>query len=471
MSVIEVSNKSFDLNVPVLVIGAGACGCCAALAVNDAGVEVMVLERDERPSGSTSLSGGQVPGAATNLQAKAGIDDPAELLAHDLIVKAKHQNDPDMAHHIAAQSGPTVDWLAEQHHLPLSVQDLFLYPGHSAQHMHVTPGMTGAELLTCLLAAVAEKEIDVVVSAHVTDLFAEADGKVVGVQISRPDGSVEAIGCEALILACNGYGGSPEMLRRYMPEIAEIHYHGHVGNQGDAVDWGLDLGAGISDMGSYQGFGAVVTPVMVHLTWASITEGGIQVNNAGQRFSHENEGYSEQARKVLSQPGGIVWTIFDQRVQDVAMGLESQRQAFELGGIKKVASVDELADLIGCDVETLTVTLNDVAAMARSETDDPFGRDFSAKPPLCAPYYVAKVTGALFHTQGGLDVDFDGRVLRTDGAPLPNLFAGGSAARGLSGPSDWGYLSGSGLMMATTLGRLAGTKAAAMTGGAPDQPT
>jgi fumarate reductase flavoprotein subunit len=130
-----------------------------------------------------------------------------------------------------------------------------------------------------------------------------------------------------------------------------------------------------------------------------------------------------------------------------------------------------VADLIGCDVETLTVTLNDVAAMARSETDDPFGRDFSAKPPLCAPYYVAKVTGALFHTQGGLDVDFDGRVLRTDGAPLPNLFAGGSAARGLSGPSDWGYLSGSGLMMATTLGRLAGTKAAAMTGGAPDQPT
>jgi fumarate reductase flavoprotein subunit len=50
-------------------------------------------------------------------------------------------------------------------------------------------------------------------------------------------------------------------------------------------------------------------------------------------------------------------------------------------------------------------------------------------------------------------------VLREDGSPLPNLFAGGGAARGLSGPSDWGYLSGSGLMMATTLGRLAGRKA------------
>ena len=464
MSVIEVSHKNFELHVPVLVIGAGACGCCAALAVNDAGIEVMVLERDERPSGSTSLSGGQVPGAATNLQRLAGIDDPAELLARDLIVKAKDQNDPDMARHIAAESGPTVDWLADQHGLPLSVQELFLYPGHSAQHMHVTPGMTGAELLTCLLRAVAARDIYVVVSAHVTDLFANSDGRIVGVQIRRPDGSVEAIGCDALILACNGYGGSPEMLRRYMPEIAEIHYHGHVGNQGDAVNWGLALGAGISDMGSYQGFGAVVTPLMVHLTWASITEGGIQVNNAGQRFSHENQGYSEQARKVLAQPGGIVWTIFDARVQAVAMKLESQQQAFEMGGIKQVDTISELAELVGCDEGSLTATLEDVADMARGDKVDPFGRDFSGKPPLCAPYYVAKVTGALFHTQGGLDVDFNGRVLRTDGTKLPNLFAGGGAARGLSGPSDWGYLSGSGLMMATTLGRLAGAKAAEMLG-------
>ena len=464
MSVIEVSHKNFELHVPVLVIGAGACGCCAALAVNDAGIEVMVLERDERPSGSTSLSGGQVPGAATNLQRLAGIDDPAELLARDLIVKAKDQNDPDMARHIAAESGPTVDWLAYQHGLPLSVQELFLYPGHSAQHMHVTPGMTGAELLTCLLRAVAARDIDIVVSAHVTDLFANSDGRIVGVQTRRPDGSVEAIGCDALILACNGYGGSPEMLRRYMPEIAEIHYHGHVGNQGDAVNWGLALGAGISDMGSYQGFGAVVTPLMVHLSWASIAEGGIQVNNAGQRFSHENQGYSEQARKVLAQPGGIVWTIFDARVQAVAMKLESQQQAFEMGGIKQVDTISELAELVGCDEGSLTATLEDVANMARGYKVDPFGRDFSGKPPLCAPYYVAKVTGALFHTQGGLDVDFDGRVLRTDGTKLPNLFAAGGAARGLSGPSDWGYLSGSGLMMATTLGRLAGAKAAEMLG-------
>ena len=70
-----------------------------------------------------------------------------------------------------------------------------------------------------------------------------------------------------------------------------------------------------------------------------------------------------------------------------------------------------------------------------------------------------KVTGALFHTQGGLEVDDGARVLRQDGAPFPNLYAGGGAARGVSGSAVWGYLSGNGLLTAITLGRLAAQSA------------
>jgi fumarate reductase flavoprotein subunit len=71
-----------------------------------------------------------------------------------------------------------------------------------------------------------------------------------------------------------------------------------------------------------------------------------------------------------------------------------------------------------------------------------------------------KVTGALFHTQGGLAVDANARVLDGVGRPLPNLWAGGGAARGLSGAHAWGYLSGNGLLSAIALGRLAGRGAA-----------
>jgi fumarate reductase flavoprotein subunit len=252
------------------------------------------------------------------------------------------------------------------------------------------------------------------------------------------------------------------MVRQYIPEMARAHYHGHEGNTGDAVRWGLALGAAVADMGSFQGHGAVTTPHHIHLGWPAITQGGFQVNVHGARFSDENAGYSEQALHVLRQPDGMAWTIFDERCHRVAIQIRAHQQALEAGAIHTAATVEDAARLVGCPPATLAATVSAVAAMARGEARDAFGRDFTGHPPLRPPYRIARVTGALFHTQGGLVVDRQGRVLRPDGTPLPNLFAGGGAARGLSGPADWGYLSGSGLLMATSLGRLAGEAAAAL---------
>jgi len=68
-----------------------------------------------------------------------------------------------------------------------------------------------------------------------------------------------------------------------------------------------------------------------------------------------------------------------------------------------------------------------------------------------------QVTGALFHTQGGLRTDARARVLRRDGTPVPGLYAGGGAACGVSGNGDSGYLSGNGLLSAVVLGWIAGS--------------
>jgi fumarate reductase flavoprotein subunit len=86
-------------------------------------------------------------------------------------------------------------------------------------------------------------------------------------------------------------------------------------------------------------------------------------------------------------------------------------------------------------------------------TDPTTGRSF--KRVLQAPFHAIKVTGALFHTQGGLDIDAQTRVLRQDGTPLPNLLAAGGAARGVSGQEVWGYLSGNGLLSAIAGGHMA----------------
>jgi fumarate reductase flavoprotein subunit len=87
------------------------------------------------------------------------------------------------------------------------------------------------------------------------------------------------------------------------------------------------------------------------------------------------------------------------------------------------------------------------------DTEPSTGRTF--KRALHAPFHAIKVTGALFHTQGGLDIDAQTRVLRLDGTPLPNLLAAGGAARGVSGQEVWGYLSGNGLLSAIAGGHIA----------------
>jgi fumarate reductase flavoprotein subunit len=460
MTIIRETNKEFEVSVQVLIIGAGACGCTAALAAHEAGAEVMILERDDSPRGNTSLSGGQIPAAGTKLQIAAGIDDPPEILFEDLINKAKGQNDAELARHIAEQSARTIDWLMDSHDMPLSLVDDFLYPGHQRHHMHGSPSRFGAELLTVFVDAVQKSGIDIALRAPVQDLYANEDGRVIGVRIARSDGTFEDVGCDTLILACNGYGGSPEMMKKYIPEMVDAHYHGHAGNKGDAALWGAELGAELMDMESFQGHGAVTEPHKIHLGWPSISEGGFQVNSEGARFSNENHGYSEQALNVIRQPGHVAWTIFDDRCHDIAMQFHSHQECQKEGAIKVAKNAAEIAAIVGCDEAAIAATLRETEEIVGGK-EDPFGRDFKGNAVLAAPYRVAKVTGALFHTQGGVAVDKSGRVLRADGSSLPNLFAGGGAARGLSGPSDWGYLSGSGLLMATNLGRLAGEAAAA----------
>ncbi len=358
-------------------------------------------------------------------------------------------------------SGPALEWLADAHGIPFHVLEGFLYPGHTVARMHAVPEKTGAGLIGRLTRAAGEAGVDLLTGAHVTALFATDEGRVAGVRITRPDGSLEDIACAALILACNGYGGNRAMLRQYIPEIADAEYAGHAGNQGDAVRWGRQLGAAFADMGAYQGHGSWATPHGQLVTWALMIEGGIQVNAEGRRFWNEHQGYSEASQHVIAQPGRFAWNVYDQRLHELGLDFPDYAELVKTGAIREAFSSSALAAQLQVPVSALCETIAEVEAMQLGERTDPHGRDFRAKPMLQAPYYAVKVTGALFHTQGGLEIDTGARVLGTAGAPLPNLLAGGGAARGISGAHVWGYLSGNGLLTAVSQGRIAALSAAA----------
>jgi fumarate reductase flavoprotein subunit len=420
------------LKIPVVIVGAGACGLTAALAAKDAGAEVLVLERDASPSGSTALSSGFIPAAGTRYQRAAGIDDSPEVFAADIMRKNHGEADQRIVDAVCRGIGPTLEWLDDRHGVRFDVLQGFKYPGHSRLRMHAVAEKTGEALMASLLRAC--KDVDILTSAHVTNISSKE------VFFERPDGSRESVEYGALVLACSGFGGNKEMVRRHLPEIADGLYFGHVGNQGDAVRWGTALGAQAKDLTAYQGHGSVATPHGILITWALMTEGGIQVNENGERFSNEHLGYSEQCLPVLEQPGGVAWCIYDGRLHQLGMTFPDYRDAHAAGAVRPAP-----------DLPRLEKTLLEI----KSGKPDPFGRDFSTKPPLVPPYYGIKVTGALFHTQGGLEIDETARV-----PPLRNVFAGGGAARGVSGAHVWGYLSGNGLLAAVGLGRIAGESAA-----------
>jgi len=450
---------SFD-TTPLVIVGAGAAGLCAALSATKAGADVVVIERDPIASGSTGLSAGLIPAAGTRFQRAKGIADDPRLFFTDIEHKASGEADPALVVAVCSASAATIEWLADEHDFPFEVIDDFKYPGHSVHRMHALPTRSGAELIDRLRTAVEDAGIPILTEARATTLFVHDDGRVRGIACRRGEAGEEVIGCSALVLACNGYGGNPELVRRFIPDMADAIYFGHPGNQGEAVLWGEQLGAELRCLSAYQGHGSVATPYNILISWAVISEGGFQINVRGERFSNETQGYSEQAALVLQQPDGIAFDVFDERIAGIARQFLDFREAESAGALITAGSIDELAQRMKVPAAALAREFDDVAKHIAEGGRDRFGRNFAGARPLAPPYCAVKVTGALFHTQGGLGVTTDARVRRRDGSAFPNLFATGGAAVGLSGNTAKGYLSGNGLLSAVVLGRIAGVAAA-----------
>ncbi|MBL8288321.1 MAG: FAD-dependent oxidoreductase [Rubrivivax sp.] len=438
--------------VPVAVVGAGACGLAAAIFLAEAGIECVLLERDARAQGSTALSSGFIPAAGTRVQRAAGVleDDPGRFAA-DIQAKAKGRAAPHLVRACTEAIAPALDALEERHGLAFELLGGFVYPGHAVRRMHTLAERTGAALVAALEAAAVRSGATILTEALVRELWCEPAAaapaapagaaamppRIVGLGFERPGGAVERLACAHLLLACNGFGGNAAMVRELLPAMQGAAFAGHAGNDGSAIAWGRQLGAALADLGGCQGHGSWAVPQGALITWALMTEGGIQVNTHGRRFHDETAGYSEASVEVLAQPGGIAWDVFDDRLLALGRSFPDFVAAEAAGAVRHAADTAALAALVGCDAATLARTL-------------------ATAPRLAPPWHAIKVTGALFHTQGGLDIDDQCRVLHAaSGRAFPNLLAAGGAARGVSGDAVWGYLSGNGLLSAIAGGFIA----------------
>lgn len=454
---------AFEYVIPVLVIGGGACGCIAALSARDAGAQVLLVEQDERPMGSTGMSQGLICAAGTKAQAALGIEDSADTFFADIIAKTRGQTDPALARAIADHAGPTVDWMVETLDLPWQLDTGFRPAyGNSTFRVHGWRGHGGQDMVDLLHRRLDDAGVDVLLGAKLVAVHADETGRLHGVTLERPDGAQELVGCETLILACGGFAANHAMVAQHMPDVSHARNNGHEGSQGTGIVVGETLGAAVGDMGAYQGYAMLAEPQGIPVPPGVPVEGGVLVNTQGQRFTNEVEDIAGMVHPVLAQPGDHVWVVFDQRIESVTDYIPEMQQLIALNAAKKADTPEELAALIGVPADALAATLAQAHAAQASGQPDAQGRVWGEDKPPVAPYRAVKVVGAIFHTQGGLQIDGQARVLRGDGKPLPNLFAGGGAARSVSGPAHWGYLPAMGLATAVTFGRLAGLGAAAL---------
>ena len=460
MSILFAGAATFEAEVPVVILGGGACGLVAALAARDAGAAPLILEQSAICHGSSGMSLGALCAAGTADQRDHGVEDDAQIFLADIMAKTKGGADPVAARLVAERSGAVVDWLSDTHDVVFSF-DAGWRPafGHTRARLHATPERTGADMMARLTAACDRAGVDVLTQARVTDLFVDGDGRVAGVRVGRPDGTSEDIGARALVLATSGFGGAPELIARHIPAMREARYFGWEGNRGDGMAWGLALGGATRDMDAYQGLGLLAEPQGLDVNPKFLIQGGVQVNALGERFSDELDDVSGQGARVIAQPGGVSWLVYDDRIHDACADLHQYRELLGLNARRSGDTVEALAAAIGVPADALARTLDAVAQATTRSHSDAFGRRFDT-PRLTAPFHALRVGGALFHTQGGLAIDAEARVVRADGSPLPNLFAGGGAAVGISGGGPSGYLPGAGLASAVTMGAVAGRTAA-----------
>lgn len=448
----------WDAELDVVVAGAGGCGLVAALAAAEKGVEVGIFEKTEFVLGNTAASAGMIPAANTRFQKEAGIFETAEEMAEDILKKNRYESDPELTLALCKESGPLVEWMNDSLNIELSLVKEFKYPGQRNNRMHAPPSRSGLELMKKLKNAVTSRDnIYLVLKSEVTDLIVNENNEVIGVEVTSDEGK-QRIKTKKVILATNGFGGNKELVKKYIPEIADALYFGYEANTGDAIRMGEKVNAQLASLTGYQGHSAVSESHGLLVTWGTIMMGGFMVNVNGKRFGNEPQGYSEFAVEVLKQENRNGYIIFDQEIYDNLLDIEDFKNLVELKAFKKGETIEELAEKLEVNKENLKETLATFNASVDSGEDE-FGRtEFPKK--LKPPFYGIKVTPALFHTQGGLKINKHAQVLNKQSEVIKNLYAGGGAAVGVSGDHAYGYMSGNGLLAACGFGKIAGDHAA-----------
>ncbi|MDR3145617.1 MAG: flavocytochrome c, partial [Treponema sp.] len=280
------------------------------------------------------------------------------------------------------------------------------------------------------------------------------DGRVTGVEITLPEGNKRNVKAKAVVLASGGFGANNEMASALVPSLKGFATTNQPGATGDGIILAEKAGAALVDMAEIQTH-PTYAPGKEMITEAVRGNGAILVNKKGLRFIDELKTRDVVSAAILEQEGGVAYLLFDDSVRKSLRAIEDY---VKMRIVLEAPTPEALAALIGGDGAVLAGTVAQYNQAVSSKTDGEFGRSDLPRSLSTAPYYAIEVLPAVHHTMGGVKIDTEGRVISTDGNPIPGFYAAGEVTGGVHGGNRLG---GNALADIVTYGRIAGAGAAA----------
>lgn len=473
--------KAAEKKADVVIIGGGGAGLPAAVAAAESGLKVIVLEKRGKPGGNAAMAWG-IFASESPVQKQEMAGARNEHLFKQFMDWARWKIDPHIIRSYIWKSGDTIRWLEEK---GLDFQLIRYYPGQEPAVWHIPEGR-GAGLVNTLVNECHKLGVEILLNTAGRKLCLDDGGKVAGLY-AESDGVEISIEARSVIIASGGYGGNPDLLKKYCPLHDESINCFGLPHAGDGISLAMDAGAAPANLGTL-----LLEWPHVHGDRASLLSTlarepiAVYVNSEGRRFIDEEKGLHafECANAVLRQPDKRGYIILDDAmVQQIERygavlgrgndraekrrsipGLKEQLNSMAKAGNPGLViadSLEKIAGWTGADAGVLAGTVSDYNAGCEQGYDEAFFKDRRYLQPLTtAPYYGIKGDLVFLQTMGGIMVNHYMEVLNAQGVPLQGLYAAGADTGGWEPDTYWDRFSGTAFGFAVNSGRIAAENAA-----------